>query len=235
MMKSRHFKASAFTHDRILLNEAEYNKNRNTPTESGYCKFDPLQSGAVKLLREFIADPEMVGAIAESSSFLARMIVEGLDLQNAGAVLEYGPGTGAVTDFILRELNPAAKFVAIELNPEFAAHFRARHPDVTLIEDSVANARAICDHAGIEAADCIVSGLPWGGFPADLQVKFMDAMMTVLKPGGAFVTFAYVHAAGLQPRGRRFAALLPRYFTTVTKSPVVWLNVPPAFVYRCRR
>jgi phosphatidylethanolamine/phosphatidyl-N-methylethanolamine N-methyltransferase len=189
----------------------------------------------VKLLKEFIADPEMVGAIAESSSYLARMLVEGLDLQNASAVLEYGPGTGVVTDYILRELNPRAKFAAIEVNAEFAAHFRARHPSVALYEDSVANARAICDQAGIEAADCIVSGLPWGGFPDSLQIKLMDEMMSVLKPGGRFVTFAYVHAAGLQPRARRFPMRLRQYFTSVSKSPIVWLNVPPAFVYRCRR
>lgn len=177
----------------------------------------------------------MVGAIAESSSYLARRIVEGLDLRNAKAVLEYGPGTGAVTDYILRDLNPRAKFVAIEVNSEFAHDFRRRHPGVDLVEDSVENVRSICDRAGIETADCIVSGLPWGGFPYAFQVKLMDKMMSVLKPGGSFVTFAYVHAAGLQPRGRRFATLLPRYFTTVAKSPVVWLNVPPAFVYRCRR
>ena len=189
----------------------------------------------VKILKEFIADPEMVGAIAESSSYLGRMIVEGLDLRNAKAVLEYGPGTGALTQHILKDLNPQAKFVAIEVNSELANDFRVRHPGVELVEDSVENVRAICDRAGIEAADCIVSGLPWGGFPHAFQVKLMDKMMSVLKPGGRFVTFAYVHAAGLQPRGRRFASLLPRYFTTVTKSPVVWLNVPPAFVYRCRR
>ena len=177
----------------------------------------------------------MVGAIAESSSYLARTIVEGLDLRNVKSVLEYGPGTGAITEYILKDLNPRAKFVAIEVNPKFANDFRLRHPDVELVEDSVENVRAICDCAGIEAADCIVSGLPWGGFPPAFQVKLMDRMMSVLKPGGRFVTFAYVHAAGLQPRGRRFASLLPRYFTSVTKSPVVWRNVPPAFVYRCRR
>lgn len=189
----------------------------------------------MKTLKEFIADPEMVGAIAESSPFLARMIVEDLDLKHANAILEYGPGTGAVTDFILRELSPGAKFAAIEVNSEFAAHFRERHPDVRLFEDSVENVRRICDEWGINTVDCIVSGLPWGGFPDALQVKLMNQMMLVLKPGGRFVTFAYVHAAGLQPRGRRFAALLPRYFTSVKKSPVVWRNLPPAFVYRCRR
>ena len=47
-------------------------------------------------------------------------------------------------------------------------------------------------------------------------------------------------AGGLEPPlqespAKRFAGLLPNYFTTVSKSPVVWKNVPPAFVYRCRR
>jgi phospholipid N-methyltransferase len=84
------------------------------------------------------------------------------------------------------------------------------------------------------SVDCIVSGLPWAAFPAALQVKILDEMMLVLKPGGKFVTFAYLHGLPLPP-ARKFRALLPRYFTSVGKSPVVWLNLPPAFVYRCRR
>ena len=67
-----------------------------------------------------------------------------------------------------------------------------------------------------------------------MQVKFLDEMMRVLKPGGRFVTFAYAHGLALRP-ARRFATLLPNYFTRVAKSSVVWLNVPPAIVYRCRR
>ena len=67
-----------------------------------------------------------------------------------------------------------------------------------------------------------------------MQVQFLDEMMKVLKPGGRFVTFAYVHTLAL-PQANRFASLLPKYFTSVLKSPVVWKNVPPAFVYRCRR
>jgi phospholipid N-methyltransferase len=162
------------------------------------------------------------------------MMVEDLDLRRAEAVLEYGPGTGAFTEYILKEMTPSAKFAAIELNPQFAAAFRARHPRALLFEDSVENARAICDRAGIGAADCIVSGLPWAVFTLSMQKRFLDEMMRVLKPGGRFVTFGYVHALALPP-AKRFAALLDGYFTTVSKSPIVWLNIPPAFVYRCRR
>jgi len=59
-------------------------------------------------------------------------------------------------------------------------------------------------------------------------------MMTVMGPGGQFVTFAYLQGL-LLPPGRRFAALLPNYFNHVSKSRTVWLNLPPAFVYQCRR
>jgi phosphatidylethanolamine/phosphatidyl-N-methylethanolamine N-methyltransferase len=181
-----------------------------------------------------MSHPGKTGAIAPSSVFLSRAMLEGLGLGSAEAVLEYGPGTGAFTGHILDQLKPTAKFAAIELNSQFAQIFKKRYPAVTLIQDNVTNARNICDHAGMMSVDCIVCGLPWAAFPESVQVKCLDEMMRVLKPGGRFVTFAYVHGLPL-PTAKKFASLLPDYFTSVTKSPVVWLNVPPAFVYRCRR
>jgi phosphatidylethanolamine/phosphatidyl-N-methylethanolamine N-methyltransferase len=161
-------------------------------------------------------------------------MVHGLDLQNARAVLEYGPGTGIVTDHIRKAMAPDATFAAIEINPRMARLFKQRHPDVLLYEDTVANARTICDYAHLEAVDCIISGLPWSAFSEPLQVKLLDEMMRVLRPGGCFVTFAYIHGLALPP-AKRFANLLQKYFESVSKSEVIWRNVPPALVYRCRR
>src|SRR5262249_47012579 len=199
-----------------------------------YSTKNQVQFPLVNFIREFISKPVTTGAVAPSSSFLARTIVDGVGLAQAEAVLEYGPGTGAFTGHILRELRPEARFLAIELNPRFAITFRQRYPSVRFVEDSVANVRAICDAAKITSVDCIISGLPWAAFSRSTQVKFLDEMMRVLKPGGRFVTFGYVHGLALAP-GKRFAALLPNYFTSISKSHVVWLNIPPAFVYRCRR
>src|SRR6185295_17045384 len=172
--------------------------------------------------------------IVPSSRFLAQTILQDIELRQAKAVLEYGPGTGVFTDFILRELKPEAKFAAIELNPHFAEIFRMRYPRVRLFQDSAVNVRAICQRADMQSVDCVVSGLPWATFPESLQVQCLDAMMQVLKPGGRFVTFTYVHSQVLTG-AKRFSYLLPSYFKSVSKSPVVWLNIPPAFVYRCRR
>jgi len=189
---------------------------------------------AVNFFRQFIASPITTGAIAPSSRYLAKTIVEDLDLGRAESVLEYGPGTGVFTEFVLRELNPGTKFAAIELNPHFAEIFRRRYPNVPLFQDSVANVQRICERAGMRSVDCIVSGLPWATFPESLQLDCLNEMARVLRPGGRFSTFTYVHSQALSG-SKRFASLLRDYFTTVTRSPVVWLNLPPAFVYRCRR
>ena len=161
-------------------------------------------------------------------------MVDGLDLKNARAVLEYGPGTGSITDHIRKAIAPHAKLAAIEINPRMATLFKQRHPDVPLYEDTVANARVICDYAEMESVDCIVSGLPWSTFSQPLQLKILDEMMRVLRPGGRFVTFAYIHGLALPP-AKRFSNLLQKYFGSVSKSGVIWRNVPPALVYRCRR
>lgn len=189
---------------------------------------------SARFLREFISKPGVTGAVTPSSTFLAQAIVEGLNLGTADAVLEYGPGTGIFTEYIARDIRQGAKLVAIEINPKLAELFKAQHARATLVEDSVANVRTICDNMSIQSVDCIVSSLPWTVFAESTQTALLDATMTVLKPGGKFVTFAYVHGMALAP-AKRFAELLTKYFGEVSKSPVVWRNIPPAFVYRCTR
>lgn len=183
-------------------------------------------------LGQFVGRPTMIGAVAPSSRHLAARVLEGLDLEHAKAVLEFGPGTGAITGRLVARLGANTKFVAIELNPVMAASFRKRFPQVKLREESVENARRVCQEEGIDSVDFIVCGLPWSSFSDDLQDRLLDATLDVLKPGGTLVSFAY-HVGTWLPGGRRIRRKLDSRFTTVRKSRSVWRNLPPAFVYRC--
>ena len=186
-------------------------------------------------LAQYLRRPGSVGAIAPSSRHLARTMVDQVDWSRARHVLEYGPGTGAFTGAILEKLQPGARFAAIELNPDFARILQRRFPGATVVNDSAANARAICDRLGFPpapAVDAVLSGLPWAGFPEPLQDELLGAMLKVLKPGAVFVTFAYQFGTYL-PAGRRFATKIRGLFTTVDRSPLVLRNLPPAYVYRC--
>jgi len=190
-------------------------------------------SDSITFLRTFISQPVKVGAIAPSSRGLADLMVKSIDWHGAHAVVEYGPGTGVFTERINECLAPGSKFFAIEQSAELAERTRVRCPGTTVYQDSVANVESLCRQEGIDQVDAILCGLPWAAFPDSLQRECFDAMLRVLKPGGQFATFAYWQGVVL-PAGRRFSKLLRSTFKEVKRSPTVWRNLPPAFVYRCR-
>ena len=185
-----------------------------------------------KFLREFFRHPSTIGAIAPSSTALARLIVSEIKPVSTSVIVEYGPGTGMFTAEILAKMRPGCRFIAIEKNPRMADIFKLRFPQVRLFLDSVENLPLILADASIPSVDYIISGLPWASFDSALQKKLMDVTVAALRPGGEFLTFAYIHSLML-PAGRRFRKLLQGYFPKIEHSPIVWRNLPPAFVYRC--
>ncbi len=185
-------------------------------------------------LLQFLFRPTGVGAIAPSSRHLARAMVDWIDWAEVAGVIEYGPGTGAFTADILARLPAGAKFVALEINPTFCEALQRRFPELRLHQRSVREVPQVCQLEGIAQVDAVLCGLPWAAFSHRDQVDYLDALFRVLKPGGQFVTFAYLQGL-LLPAGRRFRRRLDEYFSTVESSRTVWRNLPPAIVYRCRR
>ncbi len=189
---------------------------------------------SLTILGQFLKNPKHIGAIASSSKGLSRTIVSDIGIESASVILEYGPGTGVFTRQILKVKRPEAVFAAIEQNPMLATQFRLEFPDVPLYEDSAENAPGIVRHLGADKADCVVSGLPWAAFDDGLQDRLLQATLEVLREGGTFVTFAYLQGLLLRS-GKRFQQKLKANFSRLTRSRVVWWNLPPAFVYRCER
>ena len=187
----------------------------------------------VQFLKEFVNRPQEIGAIVPSSPALAREVVRSIAWDKVQVAVEYGPGLGAITGEILTRTE-GKDFFAIELNEAYADRFRRSYPDVPLYRDSVANVVSIAAEHGVEAIDCVISGLPWAIFSDAVQDEILDAMFQVLREGGQFVTFAYMHGLALKA-GRRFRAKLTRRFRKVERSSVIWRNTPPAVVYHCVR
>lgn len=189
---------------------------------------------SLTFVKNFVRHPTQVGAIAPSSSGLVEMMLASFDWSQVRNVVEFGPGTGVFTAGVVDRLHADARFFAIERSAELAEVTRRRCPQVTVYQDSVVNVAQLCQRESIEQVDAIVCGLPWASFAQSLQREIITSMLSVMSPGARFATFAYWQGVVL-PAGRRFSRQLHEHFGTVERSPTVWRNLPPAFVYRCQR
>jgi phospholipid N-methyltransferase len=77
----------------------------------------------------------------------------------------------------------------------------------------------------IEQLDCIINGLPFSNFPQAMRDKLIGQIVISLKNDGLFIAFQY----SLQMKKQ-----LSKHFE-IEKITFVPMNVPPAFVYVCRK
>lgn len=187
-----------------------------------------------EVARQFIVEPKSTGAFAESSEALALAMVKHANLSQAQCVVELGPGTGVITEKILDVLPSSSMFFAIEINPYLVKELEERIPGAKVYCDSCLNLPNYLEKHNQVQCDSIVSSLPWTWMNAKERKLLLKNIISSLKPGGTFVTFGYVHGAIL-PNGKKFHQDLLNNFSSVKKSPIIWENLPPGFVYYCKK
>jgi phospholipid N-methyltransferase len=186
------------------------------------------------ILGHFLRHPGTVGTVAPSSARLARQMVHALDPRQPQTVVELGPGTGAFTEAIVPRLGPAGRFLAVEVEPAFVEQLHLRFPAIDVACASAERLRELTQQRGLGQVDHIVSGLPFASLPSATSRGVLDAIQQVLRPGGTFTTFQYVHSY-VVPRAVAFRRdVTNRMGSGPAKSLVVW-NIPPAFVLSWRR
>jgi phosphatidylethanolamine/phosphatidyl-N-methylethanolamine N-methyltransferase len=184
----------------------------------------------IKFLTQFLIHPTKIGAIAPSNDKLCDLITEMAELSTISSVIEFGPGTGVITERILNKISKDTTFFAMEINETLVEATKKRCPDATVYLSSACDAKKYLEIHGEKGCDRIISSLPWSTFNEDLQNDLMETIMDVLNPGGKFLTYAYVPGLVFPP-AIRFRKKLNEKFDKVSRSKIVWSNFPPAFVY----
>jgi phospholipid N-methyltransferase len=180
----------------------------------------------------FLRNPASVGAIVPSSRYLAKALIGRLDLAPGELVVEYGPGTGPITQVIHDTLRPGARYLGIELDPRFHELLTGRYPDLDFELGSAADVREVLQRRGLPRPARIVSGLPFASLPSHVQDAVADGIVHCLHgTKGEFRTFQYVHAYGMRA-ARRFRKLMGDRFDSFERVGPIVRNVPPAFVLR---
>jgi phosphatidylethanolamine/phosphatidyl-N-methylethanolamine N-methyltransferase len=198
----------------------------------------PAAADARSARRAFLAaalrHPATMGAIAPSSPRLGAVLASVVPRAGEPVVVELGPGTGAVSAVIAEKLPPGARHLAVELDPAMVEFLTRTRPELEVVQGNAADLGALLAERGITAVDAVVCGLPWALFDDATQTALLGEISRVIGDRGAFTTFAYLHGMTLGA-ARRFRRRLRDTFDEVLVSATVWRNLPPAFVYACRR
>lgn len=178
-----------------------------------------------RFVRQWLGNPRSIGAITPSGPDLARAMAGFLNPASTGRVVELGPGTGVVTDAILKRGIDPSKLTSIEYCSEFAALLMQRFPGVHIVRGDAYDLEASLDADMVELAG-VVSSLPLFTSPYEKRRALIMDALDRLAPGAPFIQFSYA----LVPPVKAEAGLF-----TVSKTGWILNNVPPARVWVYRK
>ncbi|SFL81486.1 Phospholipid N-methyltransferase [Paenibacillus sp. 1_12] len=173
---------------------------------------------------KFIRTPKAIGSVTPSSRHLANKMVAAVQWNDITSVAELGAGTGVITQAIHRSLKQETKVMLFERDSHLRKQLEQQHPGFTTHSDAK-SIHSVVRQQGLSHVDCIISGLPFANFPQQVRNDLMEQIVKSLKPNGLFIAFQYT----LQMKKQ-----LSQHFE-IEAIQFVMLNVPPAFVYVCRK
>lgn len=170
-------------------------------------------------LKKLAKNPAVIGSVAPSGSSLAGLMTH--DLRSGMRVLELGPGSGAITEHILKKLKDPKKLKLIEYDHDLAAMCGQKFPGVTIHCGDAE--KLLSQDAGYY--DAIISGIPFAAMDKAKRQRIFNHVHDRLNNGGTFVMFQY----SVTTLGE-----LKTIFREV-KTGFTPLNIPPAFVFFCKK
>jgi phosphatidylethanolamine/phosphatidyl-N-methylethanolamine N-methyltransferase len=186
----------------------------------------PRLDDEVRFLRTWIEKPLHVGAVMPSGRPLARTMAQYVDRHATGAVIELGPGTGAITSALVEHGIDQKRLVLVEYNPGFCALLRDRYPQAKVVQGDAYRLRDTLWNVLGAPATAIVSSLPLVTKPMLTRLRLIRDAFATLAPGAPFVQYTYSVVPPI-PKS------LPGVSTEASER--IWMNLPPARVWVYRK
>ncbi|WP_062353011.1 class I SAM-dependent methyltransferase [Bacillus kwashiorkori] len=181
----------------------------------------------LNFLKEFMKNPQFIGAVAPSSKYLAEKMIENIDFSKCECIIEYGAGTGIFTEKLIARKREDTLLLVFENNKGFYQQLMKdyRHKrNVKIINDSAENTLKYFKKYSATRVDYIVSGLPFATLPLDISERILENTKEILTSQGEFIAFQYTLIK---------INFLKSYFNEIKWKKVMW-NIPPAYVLNCK-
>ena len=196
---------------------------RRTPSPSVAESSMSSMSSMWTFIRAFMRDRQRIGTVAATSTSAARHMARLGDVAHSRRVVEFGPGTGAITKRILEALPADGRLWAYEVHEPFVDHLRASFADprLTVLAESAEHIRDLRRVEAPDGFDAIICSIPFSLLPPPVTSGILAAAADSLRPGGKLVALQY-HPTYLRP-------IMREHFREVHG---VWhlRNIPPTLL-----
>ncbi|WP_051822806.1 class I SAM-dependent methyltransferase [Desulfonatronum thiodismutans] len=180
----------------------------------------------VNYVKCFLRDKN-VASITPTSPFGVKRVCKKIDFSQANVIVEYGPGAGVFTEYLLKKMRPSAHLVLIERNKDmFKCLTKAfRSERVHIFNDSVENVGALVNGQLPGKPDYIISGIPFSYLDQQTRQEIIHQTHQILAENGKFLAYQTFY----QKDDHLFVHL--EHFFRNVKSEFELLNIPPMRIY----
>lgn len=168
-----------------------------------------------------------LGTLTPSSRFLSKRMLRKINFSDAEIIVELGSGNGAITKFILENLSPKTTLICFEINDNFYEQLnKIGHPQLIILKASAEKIINELKKKNIHKVDYIVSSLPLTIIPDEVSDEILEKSYKILDKNGIFIQYQY---------SLTYYKKLKKVFKEAISLEFEPLNIPPAFIYRCKK
>lgn len=175
----------------------------------------------ITFIKAWIKNPRAMGSITPSSTYLAAYITAQIHQTKEGKILELGPGTGAITQAILKSRIDSENIILLERDTQLAQKLKTQFPAIQVINDDASKLSEIFSEQDPKI-DTIISSLPIVLLDKATRDAIFSQIPKILSKNGRLIQFTY----NLKQNNK----LLPSNYKLL-HSKLIWRNLPPARVY----
>lgn len=164
-----------------------------------------------------------VASITPTSSVGVKRVCSKIDFSRNNLIVEYGPGTGVFSKYLLEHMRDDSRLILIERNKNFKTILKAKFTDprVMIVHESAENVLETLRSCKEAEADYIISGIPFSFLDSDLKHRILYNTHRALKPGGKFLVYQTCFQTN-----NHLKVHLQKYFPQVN-SKYELANIPP--------
>jgi phospholipid N-methyltransferase len=181
--------------------------------------------GTLNYLKNFIQDRN-VASVTPSSMAMVKRVCEKIDFSRDNVIVEYGPGNGVFTRYILDHSTKGSRIISIELNANFVKELeKIKDQRLHIYHDSAENVGRILNDSEVEGVDYFLSGIPFSFIKKKQKDAILGTTSTLLNPGGKFLAYQ---------TSNHLKEPLQKHFPLVSMKYEI-RNLPPMCLYEASK